>query len=317
MSPSLAVFLLIMSACAEPQAIDEPADPVGGKADDASWYSRGHVARDVSSTRPAEGYVRDGCFVLTHQDAPIRIRVRIPADGTYDTFVTAFQDAGGSEPARMRWTLDGVPVARHDVTSENGDWQVFHAPLAMTAGVHELQVALENDYWDASTWDDRNLVVCRYGVDNLGEVDYAHLPPGELRTTWRVVMPTSIDRTTAPRRGRVGSGTTTATCTLKGRNPGRGMFDCRVRFALGYDYRHLVRDTGAADAFLGTEVESGYFERYAAATAHASFWPDDPADFSGTLDVTLVDGHELQLRMYLSVQGPYRLIGQGAALQPQ
>jgi hypothetical protein len=83
-----------------------------------------------------------------------------PVDGTYTLSTRVWGQQGGPDLAGMALSAVGVEVLTTDVAaSSEGTAEVISADVALTAGVHTVQVSFLNDYYDPNLGEDRNLFV--------------------------------------------------------------------------------------------------------------------------------------------------------------
>ncbi len=298
--------------CADPVGDGGPIDDPDGKGDSNVWYSRGHFTGEGLAHLPATGERRGPCFALRAQDDPVTFTVLPQVDGDHDIYVSAYQEAAGDEPARMRWTVDGAEVAVFDVNSVGGDWDVFHARTHMTTGARTVAVSLANDLFDAGTGADRNLVVCRYGVDRYGDLTLAHVPEGAVRLTWDVVVPTSYS-TRTPNSQHIATRDTKARCVLKGQNPGRTMLDCHLELDLPSRVASQMLDEVVSDPFVEHERHDDWQRRdeapFTSSYVETSRW------FSGGIGGDLVNGNTLELHVD-ATSSDYSASGRGTGKLP-
>ena len=192
------------------------------------WWTRSMRMPGGIGEGSENTFVRDTCLVLPSPGDRYTHTVRIPAAGTYDVFVNAYQDAAGDEPARMLVSLDGEPLAEFDVTAQDGDWDVHHFQTDVAEANGEPRT-LEIEYAepDQAPNADRSLVLCGMGIDNLGVATYPGVPMGRVRGTAEVDVSAWIDDTHRHNPVVVGTGEVPTTCIAKGENPGRILWDCR------------------------------------------------------------------------------------------
>lgn len=83
--------------------------------------------------------------------------------GTYRIRVEAAATQGGDEPTKLILSVDKKQVAAFDVLARKGKPQAYEAPIALTAGQHQIGIRFPNDYFDPGNQDpnkrDRNLYI--------------------------------------------------------------------------------------------------------------------------------------------------------------
>jgi hypothetical protein len=85
--------------------------------------------------------------------------LEVSAAGTHVLRVRAFGQQGGDALPHMLVSIDGLEVGSFDVGATEEAPQVYDAQAELTVGTHLVSVAFTNDYYDATTAEDRNLVV--------------------------------------------------------------------------------------------------------------------------------------------------------------
>ena len=90
------------------------------------------------------------------------------ATGPHTVSVRAYGQQAGTEAAQMVVSVDGLEVSTFDVAATEDAPELYQVEVDLDAGAHQVVVAFTNDFYDADTGEDRNLLV-----------DYVDLvPPG-------------------------------------------------------------------------------------------------------------------------------------------
>ncbi len=85
--------------------------------------------------------------------------IAIESDGEYRIAVRAWAQQGGPEVARMSIDVNALPVAMIDVVAEESTPATYEAMATLEAGTSILGASFLNDFYDAATSIDRNLIV--------------------------------------------------------------------------------------------------------------------------------------------------------------
>ncbi len=127
--------------------------------------------------------------------------VPLAGDGRYALRVRAWAQQAGPEPARMTISLDNQLLHTVDVEAVQAGPEVYAFEVQATAGVHALEVAFINDFYDPDNADpsqrDRNLYVDWFELE--GPLDAA--PPNpEVRAQIMVCEPAGDGDTACARQ---------------------------------------------------------------------------------------------------------------------
>ena len=83
-----------------------------------------------------------------------------PEDGTYILSTRAWGQQAGPDLARLTLGHDGFVDLDQDVAADSdNNAEVFEVEVELTAGIHTVEVAFVNDYYDPDIGADRNLLV--------------------------------------------------------------------------------------------------------------------------------------------------------------
>lgn len=146
----------------------------------------------------SEGSVRDadeGGRIFVSQGTLSR-RVTFPRTGDYLIRIDAAADQAGSEPARMRLSIDGREQRVFDIRGER-ERQVYEARVRVEGERRRVEVSFINDFYEARQGD-RNLYVYTVGV--TGPVDLPDTLPESHRRLVAARPGDGVDVATAARK---------------------------------------------------------------------------------------------------------------------
>lgn len=96
--------------------------------------------------------------------------INVTSAGSAVIRVRAYGQQAGSEPAKMTLRVDGADVQSFDVTAVSASPAIYSHTMTLTAGAHTFAVAFTNDFYDAATGADRNLLVDYLELERAGSV---------------------------------------------------------------------------------------------------------------------------------------------------
>lgn len=117
------------------------------------------IRRQAEEMTATVGSACCGGFWNLTSNGELSTTVDTSAAGTYDLRVRAFGHQGGDALPNMLVSVGGVEVGSFDVAATEAAPQVYVAQVELGAGAHLVSVAFTNDYYDADTSTDRNLLV--------------------------------------------------------------------------------------------------------------------------------------------------------------
>lgn len=86
-------------------------------------------------------------------------QLTITIAGNYRLSTRLFGQQAGPEPARAELSIDGRVLGSFDIPEVEATPRTLSVDAMLTAGVHTFRVAFTNDYYDAASSSDRNLIV--------------------------------------------------------------------------------------------------------------------------------------------------------------
>lgn len=95
----------------------------------------------------------------------VKRAVELAEAGRYKFTFKAGAQQAGDEPAKAELRIAGKTIGAFAVTTKNQAPQWFHVEADLPAGSHELQIWFMNDFWDATTKQDRNLWVHQVKIE--------------------------------------------------------------------------------------------------------------------------------------------------------
>jgi hypothetical protein len=138
------------------------------------FISRNRTFRGQTLNQNAGTNRRNDSFGLFSQ-GHVGTIVEFPADGDYVLRIHASADQAGPDPARLRLSLNSIPVKTLDITSRNrNDRQDHDYKLKIKKGKQPLRVAFINDYYQPKHADpklrgDRNAYI--HSVQVIGPLE--------------------------------------------------------------------------------------------------------------------------------------------------
>jgi Protein of unknown function (DUF1592)/Protein of unknown function (DUF1588)/Protein of unknown function (DUF1595)/Protein of unknown function (DUF1587)/Protein of unknown function (DUF1585)/Ca-dependent carbohydrate-binding module xylan-binding len=116
-----------------------------------------------------------GTFWNLYSNGTVSGSLNLNSTGQYLFKIRAYQQAAGTEAAKMSLKIDGKSVAEFSVTALQAAPAIYTAMGNYTAGVHRYEVEFLNDFFAAP--DDRNLLVDYLEVQKPGGT----VSPGEAK----------------------------------------------------------------------------------------------------------------------------------------
>lgn len=99
----------------------------------------------------------------------LRASFDVPQGGTYLVSARVWADQAGPEPAAASLGIDGTDLLTSDVTAiSSSSAEILEVAVELSAGSHEVSVGFLNDYYDAYTYEDRNLYVDWLALEGVG-----------------------------------------------------------------------------------------------------------------------------------------------------
>ena len=128
-----------------------------------------HEAETIGSDVGAE--CCDGFWNLSSA-GEIEAAVDIETEGTYELRIAAAGQQAGPELPNMAVRVDGLDQGSFDVDAELPTAAEYVVEISLAAGTHIVTMEFTNDFYDAGTGDDRNLLIDYLDVVPLdGPVD--------------------------------------------------------------------------------------------------------------------------------------------------
>jgi len=118
------------------------------------------VSVPIRSLKGAGQKVGDVWYLNVEGTASTRVNFSTP--GEYDLQVTAAQTSAGKESAKMRLSLEGIPISggQFTVDASAKEPKTFHKRVKIeSAGSAKIGIEFLNDFFDEKTKADRNLLV--------------------------------------------------------------------------------------------------------------------------------------------------------------
>lgn len=108
----------------------------------------------------------DGEWLLS-SEGTVTATHDFPHTGSYRIRIKAAGQQAGSEPTKMAVHLDGVVIAKVDVTATEAKPAEFEFPIRVESGKHKIGAEFTNDYYKAGPpAEDRNLLIYSVQVEN-------------------------------------------------------------------------------------------------------------------------------------------------------
>jgi hypothetical protein len=153
--------------------------------------------RDAEDMDATAGSPCCGGFWNLTTNGELTTTMEVTAPGAHALRVRAFGHQGGDALPNMRVSIDGVEVGSFDVEATEDAPQIYDTTVELAAGGHLVSVAFTNDYYDAATSEDRNLLVDWVELDGpLG----GPAGPGDIRGKLLTCTPASDDEEACSRQ---------------------------------------------------------------------------------------------------------------------
>ena len=109
--------------------------------------------------------------------------IELPYDGEYTFSARVYGQQAGPDLPHMNLTVDNGAVGMFDVDAVENGAKVYDVKITAKAGVHKFAVEFTNDFYDANTMEDRNLVVDWFKVEGP-----LNLPQGDNPQRTRIMI---------------------------------------------------------------------------------------------------------------------------------
>ena len=156
----------------------------------ASGGGPGVQRREADEMDASVGSACCGGFWNLSSNGELTSTMEVSSAGTHVVRVRAFGHQGGNALPNMVVSIGGVEIGSFDVEALEPAPQIYEATVELTAGTHLVSVAFTNDFYDAATSEDRNLLVDWVELDGPSDGPSG---PGDIRSKLLPCSPTSGD----------------------------------------------------------------------------------------------------------------------------
>ncbi len=156
----------------------------------------GETVRGEAEAGTADiGQALDDAWLLSSNGA-VALPFEVAEAGEYTVRVRAWEQAAGPDAAELELVVDGAAVGTAAVSATAAAPEIYEFTVTLAAGTRSLEASFTNDFYDAPSNADRNLVVDWIELENPDSIQ-----PGstDVRANLLVCEPADGDESTCTR----------------------------------------------------------------------------------------------------------------------
>lgn len=132
--------------------------------------SPGQLTRVDALSMTASVGSASGGFWNLFSNGTLTTTINVTGTGSHTLRIRAYGQQAGPDVAKMNVLIDGVVAQQFDVPAVAAAPAIYTLQRTLNAGAHTFVVEFTNDYYDAATAADRNLLVDYVEVERSGSV---------------------------------------------------------------------------------------------------------------------------------------------------